>query len=293
MDFRQLVYFVSVVEAQSFSHAAEILFISQPSLSKSISKLEDEFNIKLIHRTSHTFKVTDNGRLFYEKSKRIVSEYELLNKYMQSISAATSGKILCGVPPVLNTILAPYVLLNFKEYYPGIEVVFNEMPTKDMCNELLKKNLDMALGILPADTTVFDTFDISSDRVSLVMPSDHPLAAKDEIEASDLQDEPLILLNKKYQLYDNIFQACMELGFTPDVKSTSLNWDFLISAVKLRLGLAILPRPILTNLDYGLVQRPFKDNLGQWSIVALTNKDSTPSALAKTLISFLQSEVRF
>ncbi len=291
MDFRQLQYFVKVVQEKSFSRAAEQLYVSQPALSKTISGLEEELGTRLILRNSRKFVLTAHGKTLYEKSRGIISDYENLQEYAAKLVHDNGGTIRCGISLVLNTILVPY-LLKFQRQYTDIELDIHELPTKDLLFALQRNNLDVAFSIAPFDYSELDIHPIAKDYASVIMPNEHPLAGKDVVSAEDLRGQKLILLNDRYVIYDNVVRACEKAGFKPQIQKTSMNWDFLLSVVKMGAGLTVLPHPILKNLDEQLVQKPLTGEIARWEVVAMTKKGAEPLTITQTLIGFFRDALQ-
>ena len=130
MEFRQLYYFVKVADEGNYTRASEKLLVSQPSLSKAIQALERSLGVTLIVRTSRSFQLTYMGEQLYEKGREVVRLYEELSAQMSDLPGRASGFLRCGIPPVLSTLLAPYLLIDFQRCYPDIRVETPEAGSK-------------------------------------------------------------------------------------------------------------------------------------------------------------------
>ena len=144
MEFRQLYYFVKVADEGNYTRASEKLHVSQPSLSKAIQALERSLGVTLIVRTSRSFQLTYMGEQLYEKGREVVRLYEELSAQMSDLPGRASGFLRCGIPPVLSTLLAPYLLIDFQRRYPDIRVETPEAGSKVIGRRLLSDKLDMA-----------------------------------------------------------------------------------------------------------------------------------------------------
>ena len=113
MEFRQLQYFVAVAEEESFSRAAEKMKVSQPSLSKAIQSIEDEYGVTLVKRTTRSFKLTVAGELIFKQGEKLIDDYEQLKDKLSELSSDYMSEIRIGIPPVLNTIMASDMLSGF------------------------------------------------------------------------------------------------------------------------------------------------------------------------------------
>ena len=124
MEFRQLQYFVAVAEEESFSRAAEKMNVSQPSLSKAIQSIEDEYGVTLVKRTTRSFKLTVAGELIFKQGEKLIDDYEQLKDKLSELSSDYMSEIRIGIPPVLNTIMASDILSGFSKQHPRLKLLF-------------------------------------------------------------------------------------------------------------------------------------------------------------------------
>ncbi len=123
MEFRQLQYFVAVAEEESFSRAAfKKMNVSQPSLSKAIQSIEDEYGVTLVKRTTRSFKLTDAGELIFKQGEKLIDDYEQLKDKLSELSSDYMCEIRIGIPPVLNTIMASDMLSGFSKQHPRLKL---------------------------------------------------------------------------------------------------------------------------------------------------------------------------
>lgn len=288
MDFRQILYFVSVAENKSFTRAAETLHISQPALSKAVQSLEKELGNVLIQRTSKYFELTPFGNDLYKECEKLVAEYIAIENRVLKNNLHLSGTIRCGIPAVLNTILAPYILGGFTIEYPDIRIAPLEAGSINICSHFSDYGLDVGLVLGPINNNNFNLKLILSDVLSLVVRKEHMLARKESVDVMDLKGEKLSLLNSEFQLNSTLISACREKEFFPQIVLESASWDFLIQSVVFKYGATVLPRPILRNLPDGLVQVPFNNSIRAWDIFAITPKYKTITSITDLFIDYLQ-----
>ena len=137
MEFRQLQYFVAVAEEESFSRAAEKMNVSQPSLSKAIQSIGDEYGVTLVKRTTRSFKLTDAGELIFKQGEKLIDDYEQLKDKLSELSSDYMSEIRIGIPPVLNTIMASDMLSGFSKQHPRLKLLFTEMGSKPIISNVI------------------------------------------------------------------------------------------------------------------------------------------------------------
>lgn len=287
MEFRQLYYFVVVAREKNFSRAADKLKVSQPSLSKAIQSIEEEYAVQLVQRTTRTFKLTPAGEMLYRQGERLIFDYEQLKDRLSERSLDSMSEIRVGIPPVLNTIMAADILSGFAKQYPRIKLLFTELGSKPIIEDVLQDKLDVGFVLLPEDRSELDVRRIMSDEIVLVVPEGHELAQLDEVSINALKDRPLIMLDSTYQIYDNVMHAFKSVGIEPNIIAVSKSWDYIAELVQLSHGITILPRPILKK-THGLVAIPFKEEFAKWEIVAVTKKGEYVPTRVENMISYFQ-----
>ena len=118
MELRDLQLFMAVVEEESYTKAAARMYVSQPTLSKSIKRLEEELAITLLHRTTRKVAVTEEGRVVYDYAKRIVNTKEALDRSLQDMRDVQRGTIRIGIPPLIGTLFFPEIAQQFHQKFP-------------------------------------------------------------------------------------------------------------------------------------------------------------------------------
>lgn len=287
MEFRQLQYFVAVAEEESFSRAAEKMNVSQPSLSKAIQSIEDEYGVTLVKRTTRSFKLTDAGELIFKQGEKLIDDYEQLKDKLSELSSDYMSEIRIGIPPVLNTIMASDMLSGFSKQHPRLKLLFTEMGSKPIISNVIKGELDVGFVLLPDDCSELSVRRIMSDEIVLVVPEGHELAKYKAISIRLLKDIPLIMLDSTYQIYDNVMRAFDRAGIEPNIIALSKSWDYIVELVRLSHGITILPRPILKKTQ-GLVSVPFIEPFSKWQIVAITKKGEYIPARVENMINYFQ-----
>lgn len=249
MTLNQLSYFVEIVKQSSFTKAADKLFVSQSTLSKSIRTLEEEFQIALINRSAKEFALTQEGHIFYEYAERILNYYqEQTQELFQRLNNA-SGTLRLGVPPTSGAIYFYSILHKFKQKYPAIDLQIEEITSKNIQEQVASGKLDMGAVIEPFQDVRFHVRPVYRSEAVLLVSKDHPLADKDVVSFSEIKEEPMLSITPDYMYYDVVVGKCKEAGFSPNIVFESYQWEWVFEMVADGQGVSILPKPLIDKFN--------------------------------------------
>ena|SRR5690606_673526 len=147
MQLQQLTYFVAVAETRHFTRAAELIGVTQPSLSKQIHVLEAELGARLFDRVRGNITLTQAGEALLPLARRILADAETARREVQQLIGLRGGRLRLGATPSLCTSLVADVLRRYKDAYPKIELVVEENGSQDLASHLARGELDIALMI--------------------------------------------------------------------------------------------------------------------------------------------------
>lgn len=194
MEFRTLRYFLTVVSEGNMTKAADILHVTQPTLSRQMMDLEEELGTTLLVRGKRSLTLTDDGFLFKQQAEEIVGLAEKAERTFIGKKETVSGVIAIGAVEALGgKILAGY-MKEFRERYPGVQFeLHNEMA--DSIKEKMDKGLlDMGLLLEPVDTVKYEFMRLSQKETwGIFMRKDHPLAVKEYLTVEDIKAYPLMM----------------------------------------------------------------------------------------------------
>lgn len=281
-------YFIQVYNDKCFSRAAKNLFISQQGLSKTIKKLEDELKVPLLERTARGVKPTDYGDILFEKSNKLVNEYEKMMDYLYNITKVKKGTISIGLTNILHTDFFT-TFYNFQEEFPEIKFELVELGSY-ACEKYLEENLiDISFSIRPDNTSTYDFIPISVYEMMVLVNKQNPLCKKEKIRFHDLENEKFIMFSPEYKIRKLTIDSCMQCGFYPNIVVTTSQLDFIVSLVDSNIGIAVLP--VLNSLKVAKMstytqvllfdQTPFSIELG-----FLLNKNNQLNYLTDALVNY-------
>ena len=176
MDFHHLKYFVEVADQKSFSKAARNLHISQSAISRTIKALEDELGVVLFIRNAKYVEMTDGGTIFLTHAKRVVFMFEHLKIDFENEFRLEQGSVLIGLPPVTDAPIFAQLLGEFKQTYPQIDLELYEHGSKKIEISVQEGLIDVGIICTKPNAKEFDSFYLTSDPLSVILPKDNPLA---------------------------------------------------------------------------------------------------------------------
>ncbi|MEK8132252.1 LysR family transcriptional regulator [Paenibacillus filicis] len=261
MDIRTLKTFHAVVSTGNFHKAAEELQYVQSTVTMQIQKLEADLGTKLLERGKRNgIRLTDAGRLFYEKSALLIKEYEAVKSAMSEWMQGEAGTVRLGVVEPAASYRLPQALSAFHRRYPKIDVTVRIGNTQDMAGMLLKGELDLLLCAPPETSsgTIFEPLFV--EEVALLVPSSHKLAAADRtVRVQDLRHERLLLTSPVCPYRNKLESVLADQGASPyhgiEITSTTA----LKHYVQVGYGLAVVPIVTVDPVPEGTVLKQVAD----------------------------------
>jgi len=252
MNLRDLKYLVAVADTQHFGHAAEQCFVSQPTLSGQIKKLEEELGVSLFERSKRSVQTTELGEAIVAKAREILEQAEALRQLARSHQDPLVGPLRLGAIPTLSPYLMPLILKPLKKYYPQIKLVLSEEQTQTLLQRLAKHEIDAALLATPVNDAEFVSLPLFNEPFWLALPGQHPLAKKAKIKQADLDNADLLLLAEGHCLADQAMQICHihergVQGDLADLRAASL--ETLLQMVAVGSGSTLLPALALNSIS--------------------------------------------
>lgn len=281
MEIRVLRYFLTVVREESITKASEVLHITQPTLSRQLSQMEEEIGVKLFHRGTRKISLTNEGALLRRRAEEILQLVDKTEKELIEQEEQVEGKISIGCGEIASVRLLPALFRSFREKYPRVSFdIFTA--AADLVKEQMDRGLlDLGLLLEPVDVEKYDfiRFDMKENWVVLMRP-DAPLAKKDFITAKDLSSEPLIL-PRRMRVQSELASWFGDYYQNLDVVFTSnLNTN---GAIMVESGLAysiVVEGAVVYWDQTKITYRPLKPPLAATSVLAW--KRNQPFSIAAT-----------
>ena len=260
INFRDLRYLVAVADHQHFGRAAAACFVSQPTLSTQVKKLEEYLNVQLVERTSKRVIVTPIGRMVTERARQVLNEVDDLVNVARSAGDPMSGDLRLGIIPTLGPYLIPHLFPVLQTSYPKLRLLLHEERTRGLIERLQEGTLDAAIMGTPIPDEGLVSQPLFQEPFEVALPADHPLAGQTAIKRDDLDAAPMLLLEEGHCMRDQALDFCSRVGAQQqqDFRATSL--ETLRQMVASGAGITLLPtlavEPAGSHTE-GLVVRPF------------------------------------
>lgn len=256
MELRHLRYFVAVVEAQSFTKAAEKLFIAQPPLSRQIQNLEAELGVQLFERGSRPLQTTEAGQFFYQHALKLLSNAEEIKTMTQRVGLVQQTMTMGFVGSLLYGLL-PNIVYLFRQRHPGLKIELVEMNTKDQIQALKEGRIDVGFGRLRISDPAVRRILLREEPLMVALHSSHPMAMQKEgVYLADIVNEALFLYPNynKPNFSSQVMALFSEYGLDPQQIHEVREIQLALGLVAAGEGICIVPssaRTIhLSHLNY-------------------------------------------
>jgi DNA-binding transcriptional LysR family regulator len=241
MEWQQLEYFQTVARMQHFTRAAKKLAISQPALSRSIARLEEELGVPLFERSGRSIRLNRYGELFL---KQVDAALGLINEGVQKLRDMVDperGTVYLAFLHTLGAHLVPDLLSCFRKKYPYIQFHLSQDASSVLFERLKTGELDLCLSSKPEEISGVVWKELFRDELYVIVPIHHPLADRNEIDLWEIADEPFISLKKGYSFRALTDRLCREAGFTPNITFEGEEITTVAGLVSAGLGVALIP----------------------------------------------------
>jgi len=286
MNLRALQYFVKLADLRHFSRAADACFVSQPTLSTQIRKLEDELGVQLVERTPKNIMLTPVGAEIAERARLVLSDIDQIRAVARCAGDPADGKLRLGLFPTLAPYLLPHVVPIIRKDYPNLSLHLAEEKTEDILKMLQQGQLDAALLALPISGDGLEVEILFQEPFVLAVPGGHPLRKKEQISLKDLNGDELLLLDEGHCLREHALEVCALAGANERVDFHATSMETLRQMVAADVGITLMPllsvKPPIARTD-NLLLLPFADPAPSRTIALVWRSSSALSAFLREL----------
>jgi len=280
MDLRLLRYFMALAEELHFGRAATRLHICQPPLSQQIRLLEDELGTPLFERSHHRVELTAAGQMLKEQAPLVFEQLNRALDLTRQTGRGQLGELEIGMISSVMVGVLPRALHLFRERYPQVNWRLHEMTPAAQVKALKEKRIDACVFRVGYDDPLLRNELLIYEPIRVVMPADHPLAAREVLAPMDLATEPFVALELKQSRFaDFLYQCCIKAGFTPQIRQQVIEVQTLLSLVRAGFGVALLPASIEQLAPAGLVFRRLTPALPEVPLYATYRADDESPVL--------------
>jgi LysR family transcriptional regulator, hydrogen peroxide-inducible genes activator len=263
VNLRDLEYLVAVADHRHFGRAAEASFVSQPTLSTQIRKLEQELGVELIERNPGNVLLTPAGERVVDRARAVLREADSIRVIARQATDPESGSIRLGIFPTLGPYLLPHVVPAIHARFPNLELLLVEEKTEVVLGRLRTGTLDAGILALPVPDTHLHVEPLFEEDFVLAVPAGHPLADGDDpVPTSAIAGEHVLLLEEGHCLREQALSVCRLAGADERVGFRATSLETLRQMVGADVGVTLLPqlsvRPPVPSSD-AVVLRRFAD----------------------------------
>lgn len=248
MTLIQLQYVLSVAEHKNFTIAADKSFVTQPTLSMQIQKLEKELNAEIFDRTTHPITITPIGKKIIEQAKKTLSEAKKMNQMVLEEKNSLEGIIKIGVIPTVFSSLVPLFYKTFKKNFSKTELYIIEMKTHEIIKGFNEEVLDFGIAATPLNEFQIIETPIYQEPLVAFIPKSHDLYKKKKIKVSEIKEKEVLLLGEGHCFRNNILSICNN-SQTSTAGLQSGDFSTLVKLSKEGYGIAILPLLFVDDLS--------------------------------------------
>ncbi len=291
MTITQLKYVLAVAEYQNFTKAAEKTFVTQPTLSMQIQKLEDELDVLIFDRSKKPIDLTDIGKKIVSQAKNIVNEANRITDIVDQQKGYIGGEFRLGVIPTIMPTLLPMFLKSFIHKYPKVRLKIEELNTETIIERLNDGHLDAAIAATPLLQDNIKERPLYYEPFMAYVPNNHRLHRKKTLATSDLDLADMLLLEDGHCFKDGVINLCKAVKEQDD-DSFSLESGSFETLVKLAnegLGMTLLP--YLHTIDIPEKERDFYKSFKQPSPAREVSIIYPKSELKIQIIEALRSTI--
>jgi LysR family hydrogen peroxide-inducible transcriptional activator len=249
MNLRDLKYLISIAKHSHFAKAAEESFVSQPTLSMQVKKLEDELGIQIFERGKKSFLVTKIGKEIIKKAEIILREANEIKILAKNSKDPFSAEFRIGAFPTLASYFFPQAVATISKKFPQLKLLLIEEKTEILIEKLKNGEIDAALLAMPIADNFLEAKKIFSEEFLLAVPTNHELAKKKKIQQKDLKGKDLMLLEDGHCLRNQALEVCSMIGAfeRQDFRATSL--ETLRQMVISGAGITLMPQIAVKKSD--------------------------------------------
>ena len=291
MNLRDLRYFVALAEHRHFGRAAQASFVSQPTLSTQIKKLEEELGVALVERTPRKVLLTEAGKEIVQRAREVLTEIEQIRAIARRTLDPESGTLRLGIFPTLGPYLLPHVVPQISARFPRLELLLIEEKTELLLKQMREGRLDTVVLALPVHDDQLHAEFLFDEPFVLAVPEQHEFARRKTLRMDDLADQSLLLLEDGHCLRDQALEVCELSGAGERAGFRATSLETLRQMVAANVGITLLPTlsvkpPVARSENIRLVQ--FRGEAPSRRIAMLWRKSSALAPFLKKFSSIFR-----
>jgi LysR family hydrogen peroxide-inducible transcriptional activator len=290
LKLKDLRYLVAVADQRHFGRAAGSCFVSQPTLSAQLKKLEQTLGVQLIERAPNNVSLTPAGEEIVARARRILEAGDEMVALARNHSDPLSGRLRLALLPTIGPYLLPHVAPLIRRQLPRVQLRLYEYQTDAMLAKLHAGELDVGILALPVEHPGLEARELYREPFVVALPEHHPLAERSALRLADLKDASLLLLEEGHCLREQALEVCSRVGVREDQDFRATSLETLRQMVATGAGVTLLPelasRGAYRN-SRGVALRPFAKPAPVRQVGAVWRKTTARGAIIDALCKLI------
>ncbi|MBV1921586.1 MAG: DNA-binding transcriptional regulator OxyR [Pseudomonadales bacterium] len=292
MNIRDLQYLVAVYDLNSFSKAAEECFVSQPTLSGQLKKMEIELGAVLMERSTRKVIFTPLGKIIAEEARDILNKVEHIKSLAKESDDPMQGDFHIGLIPTIGPFLLPKIVLEINTQFPQMNLFLHELQTDVLIDKLLKGKLDAAiLAKLDWDYPIKEFQLYQEDFILAVSANDSLANTKQIVDRSVLDGRSVLMLEDGHCLRDQALGVCFAAGANEDKRYQATSMDTLLHMVATGAGITLVPEMACNKDIQGVEYLVFSKPAPNREVVIVTRNNIAREQAIKNIANLITSIV--
>jgi LysR family transcriptional regulator, hydrogen peroxide-inducible genes activator len=295
MNLRDLRYFVALADTKHFGKAAERCYVSQPTLSAQIKKLENYLGVQLIERQPRRVTLTETGARILPIARRMMQESDEIVSLARNEHDPLAGKLKLALIPTIGPYLLPLLTRKLRKQLPQLKLMLYEYQTQPLLDKLRAGDVELGIIALPVPMDGLEARELYDEAFTVAVPNNSELAKKSHVKLDDLSGETLLLLEDGHCLRDQALDVCsrVDVRENEDYRATSL--ETLRQMVAAGLGVTLLPE-LATRGPFGsgqgLAVRTFSKPVPSRTVGAVWRKSSARVEAISAICNVIETTMK-
>ena len=295
MNLRELEYLVAIDDERHFNRAAERCFVSQPTLSGQLKKLEQELDVLLVERNTRKVLMTEVGSVIADQARKVLADIKTIRDIAGSYDNPMAGELNVGLIPTVAPYLLPIIMRPIKKQYPELKLWLHEYQTSVLLEKLKRADLDVLILALPVETEEFSELSLFNEAFELAVPMGTTLSKKQAISLDDIAHKEMLLLEEGHCLRGQALDVCFTAGATENTGFHASSMETLRHMVGEGMGMTLIPElavPVKQSKRDSISYVPFKEPKPSRQIGMLYRKGSYREKAFENIQGIIQTAVK-
>lgn len=285
MELRQLAYFEVIAEESHFGRASRRLSVAQPALTRQIQQLERELGVQLFDRSHRRIRLTDAGQAFLVETRELLAKAEQAKEAARRAAHGETGRLTVAFVGSATYSPLPLILRSFRERFPKVHLLLDEMDSSAQCAALLDRRVDVGFLRTPLADPELISETLLREPIVVALPQGHALSRQATVPLVALAAEPFVLFHRGQQpgYAEVVLAVCAAAGFQPRLAQEAIEVQTAIGLVGAGFGVCLVPEAVHGLRRPGVVYRPLENPPPMTELVAIYRRDNRAPAVREFL----------